>query len=212
MSYDYLFKLIVIGEPGVGKTALIEQLTKKSFPITYQATIGLDFATKIIMVKDHILIKSHIWDTAGQESFSSIIASYYREVAGAIIVFDLADYKSFQRCEFWLAELNSKKQSDKNISVILIGNKVDKKDRQVSKVEAMKYAEDHKMLYMETSAKTKKNVECFYTDLIMHIFNNMDQNGENIGIKKGFCSELYDISYNKIRDCTTFKYDCCKLS
>ena len=105
MSYNYLFKLIVIGDPGVGKTALVQQLTKKQFPQHYETTIGIDFATKTILIKDNMLIKSHIWDTAGQENFSSIIASYYREVAGAMVVFDLTNAESFDHCAFWLSEL-----------------------------------------------------------------------------------------------------------
>ena len=87
MSYDFLFKIIFVGDTSVGKTALAERITKNEFTHHYDATIGVDFST-ITMDIDDKLIKTHIWDTAGQECFSSIIATYYRGIAGAVIVFD----------------------------------------------------------------------------------------------------------------------------
>ena len=212
MSYNYLFKLIVIGDPGVGKTALVQQLTKKQFPHHYETTIGIDFATKTILIDDNMLIKSHIWDTAGQENFASIIASYYREVAGAMVVFDLTNAESFDHCAFWLSELDKKKRSEKDISMILIGNKMDESNRQVSKEEAEKYAKDHNMMYMETSAKTGENAELFYTQLILHIYKHMDPEGKMIGIKKHFSHIPYDTSSNKIRKCDTMRHECCSIS
>ena len=185
MSYDYLFKLIVIGDSGVGKTALVQRLSEKAFPIEYQSTIGLDFASKTIMIQNHTLIKSYIWDTAGQETFSSIIASYYRDIAGAIIVFDVTNRDSFDRCVFWLSELDNKRRSLRDISVILLGNKIDHNNRDVSEEEANQFAKDHGLLYMETSAKTRQNIEVFYRVFIHHIFENMDPEMENSGIKLG---------------------------
>lgn len=184
MSFDYLFKLIVIGDSGVGKTSMVQRLMKKAFPVEYQSTIGLDFASKTIMIHNHILVKSYIWDTAGQEVFSSIIASYYRDIAGAIIVFDVSNRDSFQRCDFWLSELDNKRRSLRDISVLLLGNKIDS-NREVSEEEASAYAKDRGLLYIETSAKTGENIEVFYRTLIHHIFENMDLEMENSGIKHG---------------------------
>ncbi len=185
MSYDYLFKLMVIGDSGVGKTALVQRLVGKVFPIEYQSTIGLDFASKTIMIQNHTLIKSYIWDTAGQETFSPIIASYYRDIAGAIIVFDVTNRDSFDRCVFWLSELDNKRRSLRDISVILLGNKIDHNNRDVSEEEAKQFAKDHGLLYMETSAKTGQNIEVFYRIFIHHIFENMDPEMEHSGIKHG---------------------------
>ena len=164
MSFDYLFKLIVIGDSGVGKTAVVQRLMKKAFPVEYQSTIGLDFASKTIMIHNHILVKSYIWDTAGQEVFSSIIASYYRDIAGAIIVFDVGNRDSFQRCDFWLSELDNKRRSLRDISVLLLGNKIDS-NREVSEEEASTYAKDRGLLYMETSVIFKffKSSNYFYS-------------------------------------------------
>ena len=194
MSFDYLFKLIVIGDSGVGKTAVVQRLRKKAFPVEYQSTIGLDFASKTIMIHNHILVKSYIWDTAGQEVFSSIIASYYRDIAGAIIVFDVGNRDSFQRCNFWLSELDNKRRSLRDISVLLLGNKIDS-NREVSEEEASAYAKDRGLLYMETSAKTGENIEVFYRRLIHHIFENMDPEMDNSGIQHGHI--LFDSRLNE---------------
>ena len=174
----------MIGDSGVGKTAVVQRLMKKAFPVEYQSTIGLDFASKTIMIHNHILVKSYIWDTAGQEVFSSIIASYYRDIAGAIIVFDVSNRDSFQRCDFWLSELDNKRRSLRDISVLLLGNKIDS-NREVSEEEASTYAKDRGLLYMETSAKTGENIEVFYRRLIHHIFENMDPEIDNSGIQHG---------------------------
>ena len=185
----------MIGDSGVGKTAVVQRLMKKAFPVEYQSTIGLDFASKTIMIHNHILVKSYIWDTAGQEVFSSIIASYYRDIAGAIIVFDVSNRDSFQRCDFWLSELDNKRRSLRDISVLLLGNKIDS-NREVSEEEASTYAKDRGLLYMETSAKTGENIEVFYRRLIHHIFENMDPEIDNSGIQHGhiiFDSKLNDI-------------------
>ena len=185
MSYDYLFKLIMIGDSGVGKTALAQCLAKKKFPVEYQSTIGLDFASKTIMIHNNVLIKSYIWDTAGQEIFSSIIASYYRDIAGAIVVFDVTNRNSFQRCDFWLSELDNNRKALRDISIILLGNKIDNNNREISEEEATKYAKDRGLLYMETSAKTRQNIEVFYRIFIHHIFENMNPEMNNSGIKLG---------------------------
>tara|TARA_Y100001970_G_scaffold59572_1_gene75864 strand:- start:63 stop:680 length:618 start_codon:yes stop_codon:yes gene_type:complete len=174
MSYDYLFKLIVIGDSGVGKTALVKRLNGKPFPIEYTSTIGLDFGSKIIMIQHQTLIKSYIWDTAGQEIFSSIIANYYKNIDGAIIVFDVTNRDSFRRCTFWLSELDANRRSLRDISVILLGNKLDHNNREVSEEEAKLFAKDNGLLYMETSAKTGENIEIWYRMLIHHIVENMD--------------------------------------
>ena len=189
MSYDYLFKLIVIGDPGVGKTAVLGRLTQKKVSSTYRPTIGLDFATKSTLLRNRFMVKSHIWDTAGQENFGPVIASYYRGIAGAVIVFDVTDRHSFDRVTHWLAELESKNDSDTDVPIMLLGNKIDKACRQVSEEEGVAYAQEHNMLYTETSAARSDNIPRFYDKLVDHIFRDMDSNGDNMGLKRHYLGQ-----------------------
>jgi len=138
MSYDYLFKIIVVGEPGVGKSALVEQLCGRTFSQHYNVTIGVEFDTKTIQIDDTI-IKSHIWDTAGQEQFAPIVASYFRDCAGAFIVFDVGKQKTFQQIEKWHRQILDYNK-ERFIPIVLIGNKIDDSyQRVVSKEEGLVY-------------------------------------------------------------------------
>jgi len=129
MSYDYLFKLIFIGDTNVGKTAITDRLIHDRYLGRYDNTIGVDFACVNTVINNKDRIKAHIWDTAGQESFASIITSYYRGIAGAAVVFDLSRKDSFRRVDFWLRELKEKRDNEKPISILLIGNKKDRINR-----------------------------------------------------------------------------------
>ncbi len=140
MSYDYLFKLIFIGDTSVGKTAIIDRLTHDRYLARYDNTIGVDFACINTVINNKDRIKAHIWDTAGQESFASIITTYYRGIAGAAIIFDLTRKESFQRVDFWLNELKNKRENNQPISILLIGNKKDRSRREVTIGEIENYA------------------------------------------------------------------------
>ena len=204
MSYDYLFKLIVIGDPGVGKTAILNRLTQKKVPSAYRPTIGLDFATKSTLFRNRFIVKSHIWDTAGQENFGPVIASYYRGIAGAVIVFDVTNRGSFDRVTHWLAELESKNDSDTDIPVMLLGNKIDKACRQVSEEEGTAYAQEHNMLYTETSATRSDNIPRFYDKLVGTIFRDMDSNGDGMKLKRYYLDHqvlLAPVDRRNVRCC-----------
>lgn len=185
MSYDYLFKIVFAGGPCVGKTALTERLIANKFPYKYNTTIGVDFSTKSIIV-DGMNIKTHIWDTAGQKCFSSIITTYFTGVAGAAIVFDVGRKSSFRQVDYWREEIERRGTINHVPAMILIANKVDKNHREVSRKEAEKYAEKHNMLYCETSAKDNFNVNEFYETLIERIYQTADLENpeENKGIRK----------------------------
>ena len=190
MSYDYLFKVIFVGGPCVGKTALTEKLILNRFPYQYDATIGVDFFTKSTLI-DNTNIKTHIWDTAGQKCFSSIITTYFTGVAGAAIVFDVGRKSSFKQVDYWREEIYKRKLTNHTPAMILIANKVDKKHREISKEEAEQYAEKHNMLYCETSAKDNLNVQEFYKMLIERIYNTADLENpqESKGIRKSMVSQ-----------------------
>uniref|UniRef100_A0A6C0C3R7 GTP-binding protein n=1 Tax=viral metagenome TaxID=1070528 RepID=A0A6C0C3R7_9ZZZZ len=191
MSYDYLFKIIFIGDANVGKTALTERITKNDFHEYYNSTIGVDFSTTTIKVDDKS-IKTHIWDTAGQDSFASIISTYYRGIAAAVIVFDVTRKSSFNKCSFWLDQINiNNGTSGYYPTLMLVGNKIDKSTRSVTYQEAKTFADKNNMIYYETSAKNNTNTNIFYQKLNEQIYNTIDL--ENIneihGIKRGMISQ-----------------------
>jgi len=210
MSYDYLFKLIFIGDTNVGKTAITDRLIHDRYLGRYDNTIGVDFACVNTVINNKDRIKAHIWDTAGQESFASIITSYYRGIAGAAVVFDLTRRDSFRRVDFWLRELKEKRDNEKPISILLIGNKKDRSRREVTIGEIENYAKIHDLIYIETSAKTGENVHNAFSLLIKDIYKNMDPQDLGTGIRRHFS---YDENEKKKlkeqRDCQRADWCCC---
>ncbi len=209
MSYDFLFKIIFVGDTSVGKTALAERITKNEFKHHYDATIGVDFST-ITMDIDDKLIKTHIWDTAGQECFSSIISTYYRGIAGAVIVFDVGRDDSFQKCRYWLEQILNKGTIGHTPCLFLIGNKTDKQYRAVSKEKAEEFAKENNMVYCETSARHNINVKEFYKSLIETIYTTTDleKATEQQGIRKGMITHS-KIQEKEERDCIVLP--CCNI-
>merc|ERR1712199_65665 len=122
MSYAYLFKYIIIGDTGVGKSCLLLQFTDRRFQPIHDLTIGVEFGARMITI-DEKNIKLQIWDTAGQESFKSITRSYYRGAAGALLVYDITRRDTFSHLTRWLEEVRQNGNPD--IMVMLIGNKAD---------------------------------------------------------------------------------------
>ncbi len=164
-EYDYLFKSIVVGDGGVGKTALTLRFSKGFFQEKYKMTIGVDFHVKTINVDSDngpIRTKLQIWDTGGQERFSSIRPMYYRGALGALLIFDLTSISSFEHLPQWIEEVRANAKED--IPLLLVGNKDDLFDqRMVSLEEINEFTEEFNLYYMETSAKTGDNVgDCFY--------------------------------------------------
>jgi len=164
-DYDYLLKSIVVGEGGVGKTALAVRFSKGIFTEDYKMTIGVDFHVKTISIETDegvTTCKLQLWDTGGQERFGSIRPMYYQGSLGAILVFDLTDYASFERLPQWIEEVRNNVNTE--IPFLLVGNKSDLLDqRAVSIKEINNFTRDYNLFYMETSAKTGDGVgDCFY--------------------------------------------------
>lgn len=157
-NYDITFKVIVIGDSFVGKSCLTNKATKNVFEDTYSATIGFEYVSSHIKVKDKIC-KIQIWDTCGQEVYRSLITGFYRSASSAILVYSVDNYESFQNLELWLKEL--KTYSGPDTKVLLVGNKSDlQSKRVVSKEMGEQFKEDMKLdLFMETSAKTGINCQ-----------------------------------------------------
>lgn len=188
MSYSYLFKYIIIGDTGVGKSCLLLQFTDKRFQPVHDLTIGVEFGARMITIENKP-IKLQIWDTAGQESFRSITRSYYRGAAGALLVYDITRRETFSHLTRWLEE--ARQNSHQAMVVMLIGNKSDLEHRrQVSKEEGENFAKEHNLVFLETSAKTAANVEAAFVKTAEQIYGNIqsgvyDVNNESFGVKPG---------------------------
>ncbi|KAF8820208.1 Rab1 protein [Cardiosporidium cionae] len=155
--YHHLFKLVLIGDSGVGKSCLLLRFADDAFAESYITTIGVDFRFRTIHV-DEKVVKLQIWDTAGQERFRTITSAYYKGADGIVIVYDTTDKESFNRVDDWISEVN--RYASETTTKILVGNKSDLIDqKEVSTQEAQKKAEELGILFVETSAKTASNVD-----------------------------------------------------
>lgn len=160
-DYDYLFKILLIGNSGVGKSSLLLRFADDTFTDNFMPTIGVDFKIRTLEV-DGKTIKLQIWDTAGQERFKTITSSYYKGAHGIIVVYDITDKESFKNIDTWMNEVE--KHASDNVSRILCGNKSDMEEsRQVSTDEGKELADQYNIRFMETSAKESANVEEAFT-------------------------------------------------
>lgn len=156
-DYDYLFKLVLIGDSGVGKSCLLLRFADDAFTESYISTIGVDFRFRTVKM-DKKTVKLQIWDTAGQERFRTITSAYYRGADGIIMVYDTTSSDSFDHVNDWLKEVN--RYASEGTCKLLVGNKCDRTaDRAVTTEQAKEFADDLGVAFLETSAKTAKNVE-----------------------------------------------------
>eukprot|EP01054_Gregarina_sp_Poly1_P006299 Gregarina_sp_Poly_1__6298@NODE_3348_length_1160_cov_151_387923_g65_i2_p1_GENE_NODE_3348_length_1160_cov_151_387923_g65_i2NODE_3348_length_1160_cov_151_387923_g65_i2_p1_ORF_typecomplete_len211_score28_40Ras/PF00071_22/4_2e66Roc/PF08477_13/9e26Arf/PF00025_21/2_5e19GTP_EFTU/PF00009_27/1_2e06FeoB_N/PF02421_18/9_5e07Gtr1_RagA/PF04670_12/2_5e06MMR_HSR1/PF01926_23/2e05RsgA_GTPase/PF03193_16/2_5RsgA_GTPase/PF03193_16/0_12SRPRB/PF09439_10/0_00024AAA_22/PF13401_6/0_00047Septin/PF00735_18/0_00042ATPase/PF0 len=185
--YHYLFKYIIIGDTGVGKSCLLLQFTDKRFRNDHDLTIGVEFGARTVTI-DGKQLKLQIWDTAGQESFRSITRSYYRGAAGALLVYDISRRETFNHLTKWLDEV--RQNSNVNMTIVLIGNKCDLDRREVTTEEGAEFAQEHGLIFLETSAKTSQNVEEAFLYTGKKIYENIqsgvyDLTDQSHGIKFG---------------------------
>ena len=155
-EYDMLFKVLLVGNSGVGKSSLFLRFVDEIWEDSFVPTIGVDFKIKTLLIEEK-KIKLQIWDTAGEERFRTIISSYYKGAHGILLIFDLSDTESFDSLNNWLIEIE--RNANKNVIKILIGNKCDLEDkRKISFIQAKEFADVNGMKYIETSAKNDINV------------------------------------------------------
>ena len=172
-KYDHLYKIIIIGDTSVGKTALLSKYLKGVFPTSPLSTVATEFATKIIQIKEGGYIKAQIWDTAGEEKYKSITYHHYKKSVGGLIVYDITKKSSFDNVKNWYNDLITK--AEKGCIIALIGNKLDlvqrnERKREVSREEAQSYAEDNHMLFYETSAYNGNNINDIFEELMQTIY------------------------------------------
>ncbi|KAL1823172.1 hypothetical protein DCAR_0311037 [Daucus carota subsp. sativus] len=178
-EYDYLFKLVLIGDSGVGKSNLLSRFTRNEFNLESKSTIGVEFATKTLNV-DSKVIKAQIWDTAGQERYRAITSAYYRGAVGALLVYDITRNITFENIERWLKELRD--HTDPNIVVMLIGNKSDLQHlAAVSTEDAKAFAERESLYFMETSALEATNVENAFKEVLSQIYHIVSKKAVETG-------------------------------
>lgn len=163
VEYDYLFKTLLIGDSGVGKSALMLRYTDDTFTTSHISTIGVDFKIRTIDL-DGKVAKLQIWDTAGQERFRTITKSYYRGATGIIIVYDVTDSKSFSSVKDWIGEVG--RNAKQSVKILLVGNKCDlNSKRAVSEEEGRQLADQYGFNFIETSAKSSRGVEAAFLTL-----------------------------------------------
>jgi len=167
-EYDYLFKVVLIGDSGVGKSNLLSRFTRNEFNLESKSTIGVEFATRSIQV-DNKTIKAQIWDTAGQERYRAITSAYYRGAVGALLVYDIAKHVTYENVNRWLKELRD--HADSNIVIMLVGNKSDLRHlRAVPTEEAKQFAAENNLSFIETSELDASNVELAFQNILTEIY------------------------------------------
>ena len=169
-EYDMILKIVLIGDSSVGKTNLMNKYIKNEFREDTKATVGVEFGSKVYVIENH-RIKAQIWDTAGQERYRSIANTYYKGAKGAFIVYDITRKETFDSVDRWANDLMT--ECDKNITIILIGNKNDlENQRQVTKEQGEEKAKAFRLGFFEMSALTGDNLEKGFNTLISEIYEN----------------------------------------
>eukprot|EP01139_Manchomonas_bermudensis_P009495 Amastigsp_a339264_6132.p2 type:complete len:208 gc:universal Amastigsp_a339264_6132:765-142(-) len=181
-SHDYLLKVLVIGESGVGKSNLLLRFADDTYTESYISTIGVDFKIRTIE-RDGKTIKLQIWDTAGQERFRTITSSYYRGAHGIIVVYDVTDQESFNNVKQWLQEID--RYASDGVNKLLIGNKNDLQEKKVVDTKvARDFADQLRIPFLETSAKDRTNVELAFMTMADEIKSRMSVSAPTGGAEK----------------------------
>ena len=185
-DYNYLFKILILGDSFVGKTNMLKRFLHDEFDMNTKETVGVEFGSKNFIMDEKDIVKDQIWDTAGQERYRSVTKAYYKGAKGALLVYDISRRNTFENIDNWLIDLRT--NGDKDILIILIGNKCDLIDkREVSVEEAQTKAEQYNIAYMETSAKNGDNIIKAFSELVSQVYyanitmqqNNVQIEGNN---------------------------------
>jgi len=170
-EHDFFFKILLIGDSGVGKSCLLLRFADDSWTETHISTIGVDFKIKTLEI-DGKTVKLQIWDTAGQERFRTITSSYYRGAQGIILVYDCTDKESFNNVKQWMGEID--RYACENVNKLLVGNKTDlTSEKVVDASTAKEFADSYDIPFIETSAKTAYNVEKCFVQMATSIKNRV---------------------------------------
>ena len=205
-DYNYLFKVLILGDSFVGKTNMLKRFLNDEFDMNTKETVGVEFGSKnFILGEKKDIIKAQIWDTAGQERYRSVTKAYYKGAKGALLVYDITRKSTFENIDNWLIDL--KTNADKDILILLIGNKSDLNGkREISEEEARTKAEQYNIAFLETSAKNGDNIDKAFTQLIEQVYNvNMSMLQSNVEIE-----ENNGDGVNLVNKDDTKKKGCCR--
>ncbi|XP_031178890.1 ras-related protein Rab-25-like [Sander lucioperca] len=203
-SYNFVFKVVLIGESGVGKSNLLSRFTKNEFNHDSRTTIGVEFSTRTVQL-DNYAIKAQIWDTAGLERYRAITSAYYRGAVGALLVYDISKHLTYESVDRWLKELFD--HADPHIVVMLVGNKRDLDTlRTVPTEEAKDFAEKRGLMFMETSALDSTNVENAFNEVLKAIHKKVASREVTRG---SICAVTLS---NPTSDAQEGRRNCCKSS
>ncbi len=204
---DFLLKIVLIGDSGVGKTNLLSRFTKNSFDENTRNTIGVDFSSFDMDVNGK-KVKTQFWDTAGQEKYRAIATAYYKNAHGAIIVYDVTRQETFKNVEKWLKELRENGES--SMRIIVIGNKSDLDEhRQVSSEEGTKFSQAMGLFFLETSAKTnpEEGVNKAFRILVEEVIEAIEANNKRM--KTDYLNSRGNSLHSKSKIEQTEKKKCC---
>ena len=178
MQYDTTCSILLLGDACVGKTCLISRYANGVFKDDYISTVGFDFISKQEIINDkNINVK--LWDTAGQERYKALTPSYLRGADGVILVFDVTNSETFDNLKFWLDSLkNNLGENNSFLPVVINGNKIDIDDRDISKDDANKFAQENNYKYFETSAKSGVGVDELFREIVNQILENKEKTDE----------------------------------
>ena len=173
-NYDMIFKILIIGDSGVGKSNLLLRYVKNEFASDMRSTVGVEFGTKMLKIENYD-VKAQIWDTAGQERYRAITSAYYKGAKGVLIVYDITRKNSFDNVDKWLNDFKMK--SDEDAAIVIVGNKSDLiNEREVSIEEATLKAQVNHLAFFETSAKENENVHSAFMSLMNQVLKNYKKN------------------------------------
>jgi Ras-related protein Rab-7A len=181
-EYDYLFKLLLIGDSGVGKSCLLLRFADHTYTESYISTIGVDFKIRTIEL-DGKTIKLQIWDTAGQERFQSLGVAFYRGADSCVLVYDITDQKSFDNLQVWMEEFlaQASPRNPGNFPFVVLGNKVDLDNRAVSTKRAQSWCQTKNDIpYFEVSAKEAINVEQAFQTIARNALQRESQDSPDL--------------------------------
>jgi small GTP-binding protein len=187
------FKILTIGESGVGKTCILRRFVENKFLKNHLATIGIDFKTKTLNINNQE-IKLKIWDTAGQERFRNITTQYYKGADGIVLIYDVTDDASYEKIRDWMEQILSNTKRE-DIGLVLLGNKCDMEPRAVTEEQGNKMAEELKVSYFETSALTGQGINEAFNELTRDIMKRkgVDNGGnENLELKNNISKKKKD--------------------